>query len=253
MSRTARVLSLGVSAISLALLAAAGLSSCMAVLESTAPSPTNFERLETGTPRSSVESVLGSPESQEYNRATYEFSRGSMFSPPETTGVVGRFGRGMLAAAGSATWFFLAKPMIVTGAIWQRKGFHGLITIVYGPDGRVIGRSYAAAEALYVACKARRRPEERLGLLCLAANGGYPPAQHAQAVFYELGLFDRPVSVTEAYVWARLAELGGDPRGSMAQQRLAARLDTDQLAGADARYATWSPTPCPLPTTAPEA
>jgi outer membrane protein assembly factor BamE (lipoprotein component of BamABCDE complex) len=74
MSKAARALCLGVSAISLALVAA-GLSACMAVLESTAPSPTNVERLEIGTPRSTVESVLGSPESQKYNRSTYEFSR----------------------------------------------------------------------------------------------------------------------------------------------------------------------------------
>ncbi len=89
MSTAARFLRLGVGAISLALMAA-GVSACMAVLESTAPSPTNFERLEIGTPRSTVESVLGSPESQEYNRATYEFSRGSMFAPPETTGLIFR-------------------------------------------------------------------------------------------------------------------------------------------------------------------
>jgi hypothetical protein len=252
MSTAARFLRFGVGTISLALMAA-GFSACMAVLESTAPSPTNFERLEIGTPRSTVESVLGSPESQEYNRATYEFSRGSMFAPPETTGLMGRFGRGVLAAAGSATWFFLAEPAFVGAAVWQRKGFHGLITIVYGPDGRVIGRWYEAAEALYITWKARRRPEERLDLLCRAANGGYPAAQHAQAVRYEVGLFDTPVSVTEAYVWARLAEFGGAPRGSMARQRLAARLDATQLAEADARYATWSPAPCPSPTVAPEA
>jgi hypothetical protein len=140
-----------------------------------------------------------------------------------------------------------------TIAILERKAFVGRITIVYGPDGRVIGRSYEAAEALYVAWKARRRPEERLDLLCLAANGGYPAAQHAQAVRYELALFDTPLDEVEAYVWARLAELGGDPRGSMARQRLGARLGADQLAGADARYATWSPAPCPLPTIASEA
>jgi hypothetical protein len=98
-----------------------------------------------------------------------------MFAPPETTGLVGRFGRGMLAAAGSASWFFLAEPAFVGAAVWQRKGFHGLITIVYGPDVRVLGRWYEAAEALYVAWKARHRPEERLDLLCRAANGGYPP------------------------------------------------------------------------------
>ena len=103
-------------------LSAMSIAACMAVLESTSPSPTNFERLEIGTPRSTVESVLGSPESQEYNRATYEFSRGSMFAPPETTGLVGRFGRGVLATAGSATWFFLAEPAFVGAAVWQRKG-----------------------------------------------------------------------------------------------------------------------------------
>jgi hypothetical protein len=234
-------------------LSAMSIAACMAVLESTSPSPTNFERLEIGTPRSTVESVLGSPESQEYNRATYEFSRGSMFAPPETTGLVGRFGRGVLATAGSATWFFLAEPAFVGAAVWQRKGFHGLITIVYGPDGRVIGRWYEAAEALYVAWKGRRRPEERLDLLCRAANGGYPSAQHAQAVRYELGLFDTPVDEAEAYVWARLAELGGDPRAASIRQRLAAGLAPATLAEADTRYATWSPSPCLPPSVAPEA
>jgi hypothetical protein len=72
-------------------------------------------------------------------------------------------------------------------------------------------------------------------------------------VRYELGLFDTPVSLTEAYVWARLAEFGGDPRGGVARQRLAGHMDAAQLVAADRRYATWSPAPCPLPTIAPDA
>jgi hypothetical protein len=252
MRRAARVSSVVVTAFALAL-SGLGIAACTALLEATAPSPTNFKRLEIGTPRSTVESVLGSPESQEYNRATYEFNRGSMFAPPETTGLMGRYGRGVLAAASSATWFFLPEPVFAGVSIWISKSYHGLITIVYGPDGRVIGRSYEAAEAFYVAWKARRRPEERLDLLCRAANGGYPAAQHAEAVRYELGLFDTPVDESAAYVWARLAELGGDPRAGAVRQRLAARLDAARLAEADGRYAAWSPAPCPPPDAVPES
>jgi hypothetical protein len=229
------------------------LAACMAALGAASPSPTNFERFEIGTPRSTVESVLGSPVSQQYNRATYAFSRGSWFAPPETTGLMGRLGRGALGAAGSAVSLFTLEPLAAAGVAVTRKGFEGQITVVYGPDGRVIGLWYEAAEAFYVAWKARRRPEERLDLLCRAANGGYPSAQHAQAVRYEVGLFDTPVSVTEAYIWARLAEFGGDPRAGMARQRLAARLDPARLAAADARYASWSPAPCLEPKLAPEA
>ena len=228
-------------------------AACVAALETAAPSPTNFKRFEIGTPRSTVEAVLGSPKAQEYNRATYAFSRGSMFSPPETTGLVGRVGRGVLGAAGSALSLFTLEPLMATAAVVVRKGFEGRITIVYGPDGRVIGRWYEAAEALYVAWKGRRQPEERLDLLCRAANGGYPSAQHAQAVRYELGLFEAPVDLAEAYLWARLAELGGDPRAGTARQRIAASLDAAELAAADARYASWSPALCPMPEVAPEA
>jgi hypothetical protein len=237
------------------LLAACGVSlaACTAALEATAPSPSNFERFEIGTPRVTVESVLGSPVSQEYNRATYSFSRGSFFAPPETTGLMGRLGRGVLGAFASAASVFVLEPLSGTIAILERKAFVGRITIVYGPDGRVIGRWYEAAEALYVAWKGRRQPEERLDLLCRAANGGYPSAQHAQAVRYELGLFEAPVDLAEAYLWARLAELGGDPRAGTARQRIAASLDAAELAAADARYASWSPAPCPMPEVAPEA
>jgi hypothetical protein len=65
----------------------------------------------------------------------------------------------------------------------------------------VIGRSYEAAQALHVAWKAHPRPEERLDILCHAANAGYPAAQHAQAVRHQLGLFDTTIDLAEAYLW----------------------------------------------------
>jgi hypothetical protein len=225
------------------------MAGCTPFLAATADAPSDFRPLEPGAMRFAVESVLGAPESEEYNRATYEFSRGSFFAPSDPDGLMARAGRGAFWAIGSAFHLFLFEPLAGAVAPGELRGRHGLITIVYGPDGRVIGRSYEAAQALYIAWKARSRPEDRLDLLCHAANGGYPAAQHAQAVRYQLGLFETRIDVAEAYVWARLGELGGDPRAGSLRERLAARLDPATRAEADARYATWSPSPCPSPST----
>jgi hypothetical protein len=148
-----------------------------------------------------VESVLGKPQTEEYNRATYKFSRGSLFAPSGADGPMERVGRGALWGIGGALHLFLFEP--VAGALTpaELRSRHGLITIVYGPDGRVIGRSYEAAQALHVAWKAHPRPEERLDILCHAANAGYPAAQHAQAVRHQLGLFDTTIDLAEAYLW----------------------------------------------------
>ena len=220
---------------------------CSMFVAATADAPSDFRPLEPGTMRFAVEAVLGEPQAEEYNRATYEFSRGGFFAPSEPDGLMARAGRGLFVGLVSVTHFFIVEPLAGAIGYAERKGRHGLITIVYGPDGRVIGRSYETAQALYVAWKARSRPEERLDLLCRAANGGYPAAQHAQAVRHQIGLFETPVDPAEAYLWARLAEQGGDPRAQPLRERLAAGLDPTRRAEMDARYATWSPGPCPDP------
>jgi hypothetical protein len=161
-----------------------------------------------------------------------------------------RVGRGALLGIGSAFHLFLYEPFVGALTPAELRSRHGLITIIYGPDGRMIGRSYEAAQALYVAWKAHALPEERLDILCHAASAGHPAAQHAQAVRHQLGLFDTPIDLAEAYLWARLAELGGDARAGSLRKRLADNLDPAIRAEADARYATWSPSPCPSPLTA---
>lgn len=234
--------------LALALLCPVVLAGCSMIVAATADAPSDFRPLEPGTMRFAVEAVLGEPEVEEYNRATYKFSRGSFFAPSEPDGLMARAGRGLLIGLVSVTHFFIMEPLAGGIGYMESTGRHGLITIVYGPDGRVIGRSYEAAQAFYVSWKIRLRPEERLDLLCQAANGGYPPAQYAQAIRYQIGLFGTAVDHAQAYLWARLAEFGGDPRAASLRNALAADLDPARKAEVDASYATWSPAPCPEPT-----
>lgn len=222
----------------------ASAAGCSVFVAATATAPSDIRPLEIGTMRFAVEAVLGDPESEEDNRATYEFSRGSFFAPGEADGLIAGVGRGLFVGLVSATHLFIMEPLSGWIAYDEIKSRHGLITLVYGPDGRVIGRSYEAAQALYVAWKTQPRPDDRLDLLCHAANAGYPSAQHAQAVRHQLGLFGTPVDVAEAYLWARLAAFGGDPRAARLQEHLAAELDPGRRAEIDARYAHWTPEPC---------
>jgi hypothetical protein len=168
--------------LALALLCPVVLAGCSMIVAATADAPSDFRPLEPGTMRFAVEAVLGEPEVEEYNRATYKFSRGSFFAPSEPDGLMARAGSGLLIGLVSVTHFFIMERLAGGIGYMESTGRHGLITIVYGPDGRVIGRSYEAAQAFYVSWKIRLRPEERLDLLCQAANGGYPSAQYAQAI-----------------------------------------------------------------------
>ena len=84
-------------------------------------------------------------------------------------------------------------------------------------------------------------------MLYRSANGGHPAAQYAQTICCQIGLFATPVDLAETYLWARVAELRGDPRAAPLRERLAADLDPARKAEIDARYATWSPAPCPEP------
>ncbi len=226
------------------------LAGCSMIVAATADAPSDMRPLEPGSMRFAVEAVLGEPKSEEYNRATYEFSRGSFFAPAELEGLMGRAGRGLAIGLASVTHLFIMEPLAGGIGMMESTGRSGLITIVYGPDGRVIGRPYEAAQALYVAWKSQPRPEERLDLLCRAASGGSAAAQYAQAVRYEIGLFATPVDRGEAYLWARLAEFGGDPRAASLRSRLAAELDPARRAEIDTRFARWSPAPCPEPAAA---
>jgi hypothetical protein len=223
---------------------------CSIFMAATADAPSDMRPLEPGSMRFAVEAVLGQPKAEEYNRATYEFSRGGFFAPVESQGLMGRAGRGLVVGLASATHLFIMEPLSGAIGAMESTGRYGLITIVYGPDGRVIGRPYEAAQALYVAWKSQRRPEERLDLLCRAANGGYPAAQYAEAIRYQIGLFATPVDLGKAYLWARLAEFGGASRAAPLRSRLSADLDPPRRAEMDARFARWSPEPCSEPAAA---
>jgi hypothetical protein len=198
---------------------------CSIFMAATADAPSDMRPLEPGSMRFAVEAVLGEPKAEEYNRATYEFSRGNFFAPGESQGLMGRAGRGLVIGLASATHLFIMEPLSGAIGAMESTGRYGLITIVYGPDGRVIGRPYEAAQALYVAWESQRRPEERLDLLCRAANAGYPAAKYAEAIRYQIGLFATPVNLGKAYLWARLAGFGGASRAAPLRSRLSAGLD----------------------------
>ena len=109
-SHAGRMLRSAVHPLVIALLGAAA-TGCSILVATTANAPSDFRPLEPGTMRFAVEAVLGEPEVEEYNRATYEFSRGSFFAPGESEGLMGRAGRGLVIALASATHLFIMEPL----------------------------------------------------------------------------------------------------------------------------------------------
>jgi TPR repeat protein len=126
-------------------------------------------------------------------------------------------------------------------AVKAQRAKHG---IIFGPRDTVIGLSYEKAEADYLGWLLNVGRKKNLENLCQAANAGYPEAQAIQAARYRYGLWDTESQPVQAYVWLRLAELGGHPEAREAITDMTTVMRPDDVSEADRLFSNWSPSSC---------
>ena len=116
--------------------------------------------------------------------------------------------------------------------------------LLYGPDDRVLGLSFTAAEVAYRGWRIADDPKAHLPLLCEAAEAGHGAAAHTEAGRRLYGVYGATVDVEAAYRWALLARFAGHQDGPGLVERIAPLLPADLRNRAESRFAAGELPPC---------
>lgn len=232
-----------------ALALAVGLAGCMTTAVLVGPEKTDLGQIGVGKSRPEVERVLGEPERRAGNVASYRIYTDTPSLAKGADSALEEAQATMWAAIGDAvmTMILVGQPVMIYDYLQRREDAQAMINVVYTPDDRVMGLSLESAQRDYVTWATAEDPRRELVVLCRAANGGYPPAQYAEAMRLHYGLFETAQDEARAYLWLRLAAFGGHPQAGIEALRMGRRLSPAERQAADDRYARFEPEPCPEP------
>lgn len=198
--------------------------------------PPDLGRITVGTPRETVEDILGEPISRQYNLSTYEHdTRQDRLTRATSVPLAATLDVFTMGLLGAEYWGDIQRSY---------RGQRVRTTIAYAPNERVVGSWGADFEPSFVPMLGMERLESRLQWVCASASSGYAPAQAIQAMRYRYGLWGTAVDSLEGYLWLRLAAFGGHPGAGELAEQWAVTMPADQVAAAERQYNEWSPKPC---------
>lgn len=199
------------------------------------PEATPIGSVERGMTRAEAEAILGRPDARQNNVSLYDYNLGS-----------GREKSGL-------GWLPFMVLLDLTSAFTPGVGYmmyrewrdqRGRVGLLYGPDDRVLGLSFIAAEIAYRGWRIAADPEADLALLCEAAESGHGAAAHTEAGRRLYGVYGAEVDVEAAYRWALMARFAGHPDGPILVERIAPLLPADLRGRAESRFAAGELPPC---------
>lgn len=194
------------------------------------PEPTPIDAIARGTSRGEVEAILGQPDALRGNVSTYDYNLGTEGLKPA---------KWFLPAAVALDYVTFPFQPIFTYQLWRDwRDQRARISLVYGPDDRVMGLSFTAAEVDYRTWLASEAPEEALALLCAAVESGHGGATHAEAGRRLYGVHGAGIDVEAAFRLALMANFAGHPGGEALVDRIAPLLPAEERARAESRFAT---------------
>ena len=192
------------------------------------PEATPIGSVERGMTRAEAEAILGRPDARQNNVSLYDYNLGS---DREKRGL-GWLPFMVLVDLASA---FAPSVGYMMYTEWRDQ--RGRLGLLYGPDDRVLGLSFTAAEIAYRSWRIVDDPEANLPLLCEAAEAGHGAAAHSEAGRRLYGIYGADEDVEAAYRWALMARFAGHPGGPALVERIAPLLPVDLRHRADSRFA----------------
>jgi hypothetical protein len=191
--------------------------------------PPDLDKVEAGTPRQTVQSLLGKPVRREYNVHTYEYNTRDGPNP-----VLGAFFDFFTMGSSAFYWDDFERVY---------KAQRRRLSVVYGPNDKVIGRSYERAEAGFRDWLHSEDRAKEFKSLCLSANEGYAPAQATLAMHHRYGLPGTAADPVQAHLWLILAAFGGHPSAAGTLEAWTATMSPERVAEAERLVAEWVPDP----------
>ena len=192
------------------------------------PEATPIGSVERGMTRAEAEAILGRPDARQNNVSLYDYNLGS---DREKSGL---------------GWLPFMVLLDLTSAFTSGVGYmmyrewrdqRGRVGLLYGPDDRVLGLSFIAAEIAYRGWRIADDLEANLPLLCEAAEAGHGGAVHSEAGRRLYGVYGAAIDVEAAYRWALMARFAGHPDGPALVERITPLLPADRRSRAEARVA----------------
>jgi hypothetical protein len=202
------------------------------------PEATPIGSVERGMTRAEAEAILGRPDARQNNVSLYDYNLGS---DREKSGL---------------GWLPFTVLLDLTSAFTPGVGYmmyrewrdqRGRVGLLYGPDDRVLGLSFIAAEIAYRGWRIADDPEANLPLLCEAAEAGHGGAAHTEAGRRLYGVYGATIDVEAAFRLALMARFAGHPRGEALVGRIAPLLSAEERARAESRFATGDLPACSRP------
>jgi hypothetical protein len=193
------------------------------------PEATPTGSLERGMTRAEAEAILGRPDGRRGNVSFYNYNLGVDRTKPSLVFLPFMM-LGDLVYLG-------AQPFVGSMMYLEWRDQRGQLGLLYGPDDRVLGLSFTAAEIAYRGWRIADDPEANLPLLCEAAEAGHGAAAHSEAGRRLYGVYGAEPDVEAAFRWALMARFTGHPDGAALVQRIAPLLAADLRSRAESRFA----------------
>lgn len=191
--------------------------------------PEGQDQIKVGTPRSTVEDILGKPVRVVGPVQTYEYS--TKERPNIALGVIFDV---MTMGMSAALLPDLQKNYDSQRA---RRSF------VYGPDDRLVSLSPDYADLMFERWLESDRRADSLELLCQAANNGHADALAVEAARYRYGLWGTGIDPIKAYLSIGLAAHFGNLGAIHMSEIWRLDMSPDEVTKAQRLVAQWEPNP----------
>ena len=193
------------------------------------PQATPIASLERGMTRAEAEAILGRPDGRKGNVSLYDYNLGT--DRTKRSLVILPFTM-LLDVVALASQPYFASMMYQE---WRDQ--RGQLGLLYGPDDRVLGLSFIAADIAYRSWRIADDPEADLRLLCEAAEAGHGGAAHSEAGRRLYGVYGAEIDVEAAYRWALMARFAEHPDGPTLVGRITPLLSPERRSRAESRVA----------------